>query len=98
MAGIAALFDAADEVRIVGERTDLRLSLAGRSGAIDDGHINMPGGEVFYSPIEDSAEGEVTFCEFPAMYFGHEVSGARLGLRGRARGRGERAQAARTSC
>ena len=71
-------FDAASEVRIVGERTDLTLSLAGRSGAVDDGHINMPGGEVFYSPVEDSAEGEVTFCEFPALYFGHEVSGARL--------------------
>jgi aminopeptidase len=78
MAGIASLFDGADEVRIVGERTDLTLSLAGRSGAIDDGHINMPGGEVFYSPIEDSAEGEITFCEFPALYFGHEVSGVRL--------------------
>ncbi len=38
----------------------------------------MPGGEVFYSPIEDSAEGEVTFCEFPALYYGHEVSGVRL--------------------
>ena len=78
MARIAAVFDAADEVRIVGERTDLTLSLAGRSGAVEDGHINMPGGEVFYSPVEDSVEGEVTFCEFPAVYFGHEVSGVRL--------------------
>ncbi len=78
MAGIAALFDGAEEVRIVGERTDLKLSLAGRNGMIEDGHINMPGGEVFYSPIEDSAEGEITFCEFPAMYYGHEVSGVRL--------------------
>jgi aminopeptidase len=82
MAGIAALFDAADEVRIVGERTDLTLSLAGRSGAVDDGHINLPGGEVFYSPIEDSAEGEITFCEFPALYFGHEVSTTRLVFEG----------------
>ena len=38
----------------------------------------MPGGEVFYSPIEDSAEGVITFSEFPALYYGHEVSGARL--------------------
>src|SRR3954469_21874680 len=78
MARIAEIFDAADEVRIVGERTDLTLSLAGRRGLVEDGHINMPGGEVFYSPVEDSAEGEVTFCEFPALYFGHEVSGVRL--------------------
>jgi aminopeptidase len=78
MTRIAAIFDAADEVRIVGDRTDLTLSLAGRSGAVEDGHINMPGGEVFYSPVEDSADGEVTFSEFPAVYFGHEVRGVRF--------------------
>jgi len=75
---IAKVFDAADEVRVVGERTDLTLSLAGRHGLVEDGHINMPGGEVFYSPVEDSASGEVTFCEFPAVYFGHEVAGVRF--------------------
>jgi len=78
MKRIASVFDAAEEIRIVGEETDLMLSLAGRSGAIDDGHINMPGGEVFYSPIEDSVEGQVTFSEFPAVYYGHEVEGAQL--------------------
>jgi aminopeptidase len=78
MRRIAAVFDSADEVRIVGERTDITLSLTGRRGLVDDAHINMPGGEVFYSPVEDSAEGEVCFCEFPAVYFGHEVSGVRL--------------------
>jgi aminopeptidase len=78
MKRIATVFDAAAEIRIVGEETDLTLSLAGRSGAIDDGHINMPGGEVFYSPIEDSVEGQVTFSEFPAVYYGHEVEGAQF--------------------
>ena len=78
MSAIVEKFDAAEEVHIVGEGTDLRLSLAGRSGSIDDGHINMPGGEVFYSPVEDSAEGYVHFCEFPAMYYGHAVTGARF--------------------
>jgi aminopeptidase len=82
MRHIADVFDAADEVRIVGAETDLRLSLAGRNGAIDDGHVNMPGGEVFYSPVEDSAEGVITFAEFPAVYFGHEVVGARLVFEG----------------
>jgi aminopeptidase len=78
MKRIASVFDAAEVIRIVGDETDLTLSLAGRSGAIDDGHINMPGGEVFYSPIEDSVQGTVTFSEFPAVYYGHEVEGARL--------------------
>jgi aminopeptidase len=78
MAKIAGVFDAADEVRVVGAGTDLTLSLAGRAGAVDDGHVNMPGGEVFYSPVEDSAEGVVEFSEFPAVYYGHEVEGVRL--------------------
>ena len=78
MAGIAAVFDEADEVRIVGPGTDLTVSLAGRHGAVDDGHVNMPGGEVFYSPVEDSAEGVVEFREFPAVYYGHEVVGVRF--------------------
>jgi aminopeptidase len=78
MQQIARVFDEAEEVRIEGEATALTLSLAGRRGAIEDGHINMPGGEVFYSPVEDSVEGEVTFSEFPAVYYGHEVEGVRL--------------------
>jgi aminopeptidase len=78
MRAIADVFDAADEVRVVGPGTDLTLSLAGRTGSVDDGHLNMPGGEVFYSPIEDSAQGVVHFSEFPAVYFGTEIEGARL--------------------
>jgi aminopeptidase len=78
MRRIADVFDAAREVRVVGEGTDVTLSLAGRTGAVDDGRVNMPGGEIFYSPVEDSAEGEITFSEFPAVRFGTEVTGARL--------------------
>jgi aminopeptidase len=81
MRKLADVFDAAEDVRIVAPGTDLTLSLAGRSGAVDDGHINMPGGEVFYSPIEDSANGVIEFSEFPACYFGREVEGARLVFR-----------------
>ncbi len=82
MRRIADRFDAADEVRVVGAETDLRLSLAGREGAVEDGHINMPGGEVFYAPHEHETEGVVTFAEFPAVYFGREVTGARLRFEG----------------
>jgi aminopeptidase len=78
MRRIADVFDAAGEVRVVGAGTDVTMSLAGRIGAVDDGRVNLPGGEVFYSPVEDSAEGEITFSEFPAVRFGNEVEGARL--------------------
>jgi aminopeptidase len=80
MRRIAEVFDAARDVQIVGDGTDLKLSIAGRTGAVDDGHVNMPGGEVFYSPVEDSAEGEITFSEFPAVRYGREVDGARFVL------------------
>ena len=78
MQRIADRFDRAEEVRIVGAETDLRLSLSGRIGMVDDGHFNMPGGEVFYSPVEDSAEGVITFNEFPAVSGGRLVEGARF--------------------
>jgi aminopeptidase len=78
MRRIADVFDAADEVRIAGAGTDLTLSLAGRTGEVEAGHVNMPGGEVFYSPLEDSADGTIEFSEFPAVYLGREVEGARL--------------------
>ncbi len=77
----AERFDAADEVRIVGGGTDLTLSLAGRHGKVDDGHDNMPGGEFFYSPLEDSANGVIEFSEFPAGYQGHQFAGIRLVFR-----------------
>lgn len=71
-------FDAADEVRIVGTGTDLTVSLAGRNGEVDDGRKNMPGGEFFFAPVEDSAAGTITFSEYPAVHEGHELEGIRL--------------------
>jgi aminopeptidase len=71
-------FDEADEVRIVGVETDLRFSLAGREGAVDDGHANLPGGEVFYSPLEESTEGVVSFLEYPAFQEPDLVEGVRM--------------------
>jgi aminopeptidase len=82
MREIADRFDAADHVRITGEGTDLSFSLAGRNGHVDAVGANMPGGEVFYSPVEDSAEGEITFAEYPACYGGRAVENVRLRFEG----------------
>ncbi|HKV68328.1 MAG TPA: aminopeptidase [Gaiellales bacterium] len=78
----ADLFDAADEVRIVGEGTDLRLSLAGRRVEVDAGTGNMPGGEFFGCPVETSAEGTIAFTEFPSTWAGREITGIRLRFSG----------------
>ncbi len=82
MGRIKELFDAAKEVRIVAAGTDLRIGLDGREGLVDAGGANMPGGEVFYSPVEDSAEGTIEFSEFPGSYAGREVDGVKLTFSG----------------
>jgi aminopeptidase len=74
----AKLFDEAEEVRIVGEGTDLRLSVAERPADVDAGTGNMPGGEVFLCPVETSAQGTIAFTEFPAQWGGRELRGVRL--------------------
>ncbi len=78
MERIKERFDPAEEVHIVGHETDLRFSIAGREGVVDDGHLNMPGGEVFYCPVEDSTEGVVSFSEFPAVQEPDVVDGVRM--------------------
>jgi aminopeptidase len=66
-----------EEVRIQGPGTDLTLSVAGRTFIAADGRHNMPDGEFFTGPVEDSADGEVAFT-YPAVYGGREVAGVRL--------------------
>lgn len=81
MQAIKQRFDRTERVRIVGDGTDLTLSIAGRDGVVSAGFRNMPDGEVFYSPVEDSAEGSITFSEYPAVYLGNDVERARLVFR-----------------
>jgi aminopeptidase len=65
------------DIRVTGPGTDLTVSTEGRRWMNDSGHRNFPGGEVFTSPVETSAEGEIRFT-FPAFYAGREVNGVRL--------------------
>jgi len=67
----------AREIRIVGPETDLTLSVEGRTFINSAGRRNMPCGEVFTGPIEDSANGTVYFG-VPAAIAGREISGVRL--------------------
>ncbi len=70
-------FQEARKVRILGKGTDLTFSTEGRTYEVADGHLNMPDGEVFTAPVDDSAEGVISF-EFPGVYFGARVPGIRL--------------------
>ncbi|MDQ4075690.1 MAG: aminopeptidase [Chloroflexota bacterium] len=65
------------QVTVKGEHIDLRLSIAGRTFINDDGHFNMPGGEIFTGPVEESVNGWVRFS-YPAVRGGREVTGVEL--------------------
>ena len=70
----------ASELRIEAEGTDLRLSVAGRTWVNSDGRRNMPSGEVFTGPVEDSAEGRIRFT-IPSSPRGVAVEGIELEFR-----------------
>ena len=70
-----------EEVHISAPGTDIKLGVAGRRFIPCTGEHNMPDGEFFTGPVEDSVEGEVSFT-FPAAYGGREVSGVRFRFEG----------------
>jgi aminopeptidase len=74
------LFQAGERVRIVGRGTDLSFSTAGRTFVVGDGHMNMPDGELYTAPVDDSAQGIISF-EFPGQFAGQTIAGIRLELR-----------------
>jgi aminopeptidase len=67
----------ARELRIEADGTDLRLSVAERTWINSDGRHNMPSGEVFTGPHEESASGHVRFT-LPSSPAGVEVDGVEL--------------------
>ncbi len=76
-ARIIEILSKTDELQFKGPGIDLSLKVGGRKWINDDGRHNMPGGEVFTGPIEDSVEGCVRF-DYPAIYRGREVEGVKL--------------------
>jgi aminopeptidase len=69
-----------EEVHITGPGTDVKLNVSGRTFIPCVGEHNMPDGEFFTGPVEDSVNGEVSFS-FPATYSGREVSGVRFSFK-----------------
>jgi aminopeptidase len=65
------------EIHIEAEGTDLRLRVDGRTWINSDGRRNMPSGEIFTGPIEDSANGTIRFT-LPSSPRGVEVRGVEL--------------------
>ncbi len=74
---IVDLLNKRDKVQYKGEGIDITFSTKGRTWINSDGQTNMPSGEVYTAPVEDSVNGVVHFS-FPALYMGHEVEGVTL--------------------
>ncbi len=78
---LADWIEGRNEVHVTAPGTDIRLGVEGRTFIPCVGEHNMPDGEFFTGPIEDSVEGEVAFS-FPAVYGGREVAGVKLRFEG----------------
>jgi aminopeptidase len=69
----------AREIRIEAEGTDLTLRVGGRTWINSNGRRNMPSGEVFTGPLEDSASGKIRFT-IPSSPRGVLVEDVTLGF------------------
>jgi aminopeptidase len=65
------------QVILRGPNVDLTLSIKGRKFENSIGVFNMPDGEIFTGPVEESVNGWVKFT-YPAIYGGVAVEGAEL--------------------
>lgn len=73
----AQILNKGRKIRILGEKTDLSFSVDNRIWIVDDGHINMPGGEIYTSPIVNTINGCIYF-DTPAVFSGREIHDVKL--------------------
>ncbi|HEX9029698.1 MAG TPA: aminopeptidase [Anaerolineales bacterium] len=66
-----------DRVEVRGPNVDLSLSIKGRKFRNGSGQNNIPDGEVYTGPVEESANGWVRYT-YPAIYQGRIVEGIEL--------------------
>jgi aminopeptidase len=76
-ANIVARIEGHDKVEIRGPNVDLKLSIKGRTFRNASGQHNMPDGEIYTGPVEDSVDGWVRFS-YPAISQGRVVEGVEL--------------------
>lgn len=74
---IVDLLNSREQIHYKGEGIDIQFNTKGRTWINSDGQTNMPSGEVYTSPVEDSVNGVINFS-YPAVYMGHEVEDVTL--------------------
>lgn len=61
----------------INSRSEISFSIKGRNWINSDGKSNMPSGEIFTSPVEDSVNGHIYF-DYPFLYQRQLVQGVSL--------------------
>ncbi len=77
MKKVKAFLDKGKKVRILAKDTDLTFGIRNRPAAIGSGNHNMPDGEVWTAPEENTTEGHITFT-YPLIVLGRKIEGIRL--------------------
>jgi aminopeptidase len=77
---ICEILDTKKELTIVSEGTDISMSIEGRKWISCSGKENLPDGEVFTGPVEDTVNGKIRFT-YPAIFAGREIEGVDLSFK-----------------
>ena len=80
MDALVTRLEAADQVHILGNGTDLTFSIKGMPAIKCDGRINIPDGEVFTAPVRDSVNGVIAY-NTPSQHMGTQFDHIRLTFR-----------------
>jgi aminopeptidase len=66
-----------DEIKLLGPDVDMTMSIKGRKFNNSFGKHNLPDGEIYTGPVEDSVDGWAKFT-YPAIYQGQAVENVEL--------------------
>ncbi|MBU7014610.1 MAG: aminopeptidase [Theionarchaea archaeon] len=77
---VKEIIDKGKDVVIEGEDTELTMSIEGRVAVASVGKHNMPSGEVYTAPVDDSTNGHIYF-DIPLVYLGSLIEDVRLMLK-----------------
>ncbi|HKK76996.1 MAG TPA: aminopeptidase [Saprospiraceae bacterium] len=69
---IVGFLNQRERIHYLSEGVDIQFSTKGRTWINSDGKTNMPSGEVYTSPVEDSVQGQIHFS-YPGIFRGHTV-------------------------
>ena len=78
---IVDLLNSKSRIHFKGSNIDIKFKTDGRKWINSSGRNNMPSGEVFTGPVEDSVNGTVRFS-YPGIYMGQEIEDISLEVKG----------------